>query len=212
MLGRYFSILATASAVGITAFAADVCTTLPKCLDLRDQVEAQIQKFLAGTIPVFGEIVKKDSSIEKICFHVGYANSCLMTYENALNYCSNLEPKGSQHLPSARELALLSASLGAKGILEVDEYKAKKAAGENVSDYYLVDTQKADGSLDDQFYFNPSGYKRPAGELGQEGIWSVSISPRYPEGVFTLNAENGAVGYYWFRRDVMTAVRCVRSR
>ena len=82
-----------------------------------------------------------------------------MNQYDAVSYCANQ----GMHLPSARELAQLSASLGAAGISETPK------------GYYLVSAKNADGKVDN-FYFNYSGYKRPQGDLGNNWFWSSSVS------------------------------------
>lgn len=118
-----------------------------------------------------------------------------MKRSDAVQYCANLEA----HLPSARELAQLSMSLGAKGIVDTCH---------SVQDCYEIGSiQNTDGS-EDKFYFSFSGYQRPAGELGNNWFWSSSVTRFNPYIAFVLD---GRPGYIETADGInyRLAVRCV---
>ncbi len=127
-----------------------------------------------------------------------------MTQTEALNAC----PAGT-HLSTIRELAGMSQSMGAKGILETSEVKDG-----NVPDgYYLVYGKNPDGGYD-KFYFNNNGYKRPEGYFGPVRIWSSSDYLYSGLHAYALNLLNGYVVYRYIysRDDHAAAVRCVVDR
>ncbi|MCM2279985.1 MAG: hypothetical protein NDJ89_18080 [Oligoflexia bacterium] len=129
-----------------------------------------------------------------------------LSFYEALNAC----PSG-KHLPTARELAELSQTNGAKGIMEIDAAKSLGAdpeapprQGSNLSFYQktgydLIDTfVPHSNGIRDRFYFNPSGYKQPdsIGCSGGQGIWSWSASlyVYYPDGYsYQFEGENGSL-------------------
>ncbi len=118
-----------------------------------------------------------------------------MTQSDAMSYCANQ----GMHLPSARELAELSASLGAAGISETPK------AG-----YYLVSAINADGKSD-KFYFSYAGYKRPAGDLGNNWFWSSSVDSSNSDYAYYLYGINGFVDVFFLDHNKL-AVRCVDDR
>jgi hypothetical protein len=142
------------------------------------------QAIQADPAPQFGDIVRNtDGSVR------------YMSLDGAIRYCANQ----GMHLPSARELAQLSASMGAAGISET----AKDG-------YYLVSTHNADGKTDN-FYFNSTGYKRPAGDLGNHWFWSSSIASGGSDVAYNLFAWSGDV--YTVNRYLYNyAFRCVAGR
>jgi hypothetical protein len=93
------------------------------------------------------------------------ANGTLIniSQEKALKACTDQ----NKHLPTARELAGISQSMGAKGI-----------SATNGPGYYLVSALNPDGKID-RFYFNPAGYDRPRKELAYNWFWSSSLT--YPK-------------------------------
>lgn len=104
-----------------------------------------------------------------------------MNQYDAEKYCLNL---GSR-LPTIRELAEESQKRGAKGILETayPGVSANAPAVEVEREQMINDGYReiftkniADESVVD-FYFNFSGYQRPAGDLGRYWYWSSSVHP-----------------------------------
>jgi hypothetical protein len=107
-----------------------------------------------------------------------------MSQCRAQKYCTDQ----NAHLPSARELALLAMSYGAKGLADrkVD------------NSYYKIWAINIDGTQD-EFYFSSEGYRRPKGELGNYYIWSSSFDlNRYyescPKSAFILYGDTGYIG------------------
>jgi hypothetical protein len=119
-----------------------------------------------------------------------------MTQADAIQYCLN---QGA-HLPSARELAQLAMSLGARGIVE--------SCGSDMN-CYPVNATNADGSSD-AFNFSYTGYRRPAGELGRNWFLSSSVAPYDSNYVFYLYGVYGFVYHYYRGGD--SAVSCVSDR
>lgn len=117
-----------------------------------------------------------------------------MNQADAMSYCANQ----GMHLPSARELAQLSASMGAAGISET----AKDG-------FYQVSVKNADGKAD-SFYFSYAGYKRPAGDLGSNWFWSSSVGSGSSDVAYDLHGGYGALVYDL--RNYEGAVRCVVGR
>lgn len=124
-----------------------------------------------------------------------------ISQEDAVQYCSD---QGAR-LPSARELAQLSMTFGAKGIAEIQ-------SGKPDNSYREIWVNNADGSLD-RFYFSEEGYQRPAGELGDYTLWSSSRYSRdyYVYGFVFIGSIGGIYADFSFQnRDI--AVRCVSGR
>ncbi len=120
-----------------------------------------------------------------------------MSQSDAVHYCAS---QGA-HLPSARELAQLSTSLGAKGIVD--------GCGSTDISCYSVKATNTDGN-EDRFDFSSAGYRRPEGELGSNWFWSSSTHPRISAFAFFLNGSDGDVVYIY--RNGLYAVRCVSLR
>lgn len=62
----------------------------------------------------------------------------------------------------------------------------------------------------DEFYFNYTGYQRPAGDLGNNRFWSSSVSSDSSGYAYLFNGIYGFVAYEL--RDFNFAVRCVRRQ
>lgn len=106
-----------------------------------------------------------------------------MNQSEAIKYCAN---QGA-HLPSARELAQLSMSLGAKGIVDSCGYDKRTC--------YKVDSiENADGSKD-EFYFDYSGFEIPTGDLGDKWLWSSSVKSFNPDFAFVFHRHFGSIVY-----------------
>jgi len=78
----------------------------------------------ASDVPQFGDIVRNSDGT------ISYMNQ-----HDAIAYCANL----GMHLPSARELAQLSASLGVQGIKELVQFPSVSEA--NRAGYYRIDAR-----------------------------------------------------------------------
>jgi hypothetical protein len=133
---------------------------------------------MAAQMPVFLDIARDTNGRLKY-----------MDHSDATRYCAN---RGAR-LPSIRELAQLSMSLGAKGIGE--------SCGTDKSCYKFSNIQNADGSKD-EFYYSFSGYQRPAGDLGNNGFWSSSrlVNSGYYDNAFFFGGGRGDInsGYRYY--------------
>lgn len=129
-----------------------------------------LRQFQDGSAPMFLDIAKNaDGSVKR------------MKQSEAFKYCAN---QGA-HLPTARELAQLSISLGARGIVEwpgMDEYWCRIPGG-----FYSVRT------TNDIFCFSSVGFQRPAGDLGNHWFWSSSYDSNPSFNTFVLNGFVGEV-------------------
>ncbi len=115
-------------------------------------------------------------------------------------------------LPSARELGEYSQSLGACGVLSVSEFENFQDNGN--CHKRLYDRIRVDAGEDepaDEFYFNFSGYQRPAGELGDFRFWTSSAFHSAIAYGIVLSGSNGGISYARpsFHERAF-AVRCVR--
>lgn len=132
------------------------------------------------TMPEFSDILRRtDGTI------------IYMTQSSALVYCVN----HGQHLPSARELALLASKFGA-------EISETPQAGFNP-----ISVKNMDGKID-TFYFSNAGLSTPPGDLAG-GFWSSSLEPSRSNDAFIFD------GYF---RDIFSigiqnnrAVICVKG-
>lgn len=122
-----------------------------------------------------------------------------MNQYHALQYCE----KQGAHLPSARELAQLSMSLGAKGIVD--------SCGTDQRCYGVMG-RNADGGID-EFNYSSTGYQRPAFEDTWLWLWfwSSSIDPVYTDYALVLKNDYGDIHSLISRNDYY-AVRCVVGR
>ena len=159
----------------------------------------------AGLTPQFGDIARHaDGSVH------------YMKQYAAVKYCSEIKGEGA-HLPSIRELAQLASQVctpqtlgdqpcGAAGIKEINQYPSESAA--NKDGYYVVTPLN-----EKSFYFSNAGYKRPSGDLGNNGtwFWSSSANPNSSGYAYVLNGYYGSV-YDDVYRSLNLAVRCVVGR
>lgn len=183
MLTRLMPVLIM-SFVTVSGYAAPVCNTLPECQQLKARVDARIQVPQAGLAPQFGDIARNaDGSVR------------YMNQYDAVSYCASQ----GIHLPSARELAQLSQSMGAAGVSET----AKDG-------YNLISAKNADGKIDN-FYFNYAGYSRPTGDLGNNWLWSSSVNSYGSDYAYGLYGSYGDVDYV-YHTYLYGAVRCVVGR
>ena len=122
-----------------------------------------------------------------------------MSWYEALVYCS----EHGTRLPTARELANYSHSLGAQGVCKIE----KKGY------YQIRGTDTKDKS--DDFFFSPKGYRQPDDELGSLFFWSSSS---FLSGwAYGLVGKNGrlfndlSTGKDSSGYSDITAVRCVSN-
>lgn len=185
----HLMILGLALTATVTAGAsASQCRTVAECQARIAQDQATLKQLQSCQMPApaFLDIVKNaDGSVKT------------MNQADAIQYCAS---QGA-HLPSARELAQLSMSLGAKGIVD--------ACDSSDSSCYSVKATNADGSSDN-FNFSYAGYQRPAGELGNNWFWSSSVYSNHSDFAFGLNGNFGVVVSAY--RSSNYAVRCVSGR
>ena len=145
-------------------------------------MDARIKELWVGQMPAFLDIAKD-----------AYGKVKFMNQANAVQYCS---AQGA-HLPSARELAQLAMSLGAKGIVD-------SCGSENKC--YSVKATNANGSSD-SFNYSYAGYETPDGDLGKYWFWSSSVNSNYSDNAFYFIGDNGYVDNYY--RNNFNAVLCV---
>ncbi|MBN8541578.1 MAG: hypothetical protein J0L82_14385 [Deltaproteobacteria bacterium] len=177
----------------LSARAADQCRTVPECQARIAQDQATIKEIQAGILSAFLDIAKNDDGTVK---H--------MNHNEAIKYCIDRQA----HLPSARELAHLSMSLGAKGIAEIKGGKPDES-------YRQFKFKNSDGTSDN-FYFSREGYQRPEIQLRQEVRTDITvrassiISKHSSDFTVFLNLENGNLNYYYL--DSLYAVLCAKDR
>lgn len=88
------------------------------------------------------------------------------TQKEAARACS----ERGMHLPSIRELARLGKFRGAKGIMNVSQFRR-----EDEADGYVLIKSTSPNGVQDFFYYSPKGYVRAAGETSETVFWSSSI-------------------------------------
>jgi hypothetical protein len=132
-----------------------------------------------------------------------HANPLLMNQADAMKACAG----HGMHLPTIRELAKISQSMGAKGILEKSEVQEGKVP----AGFYLVIAIDPNGKKD-EFYFNYSGYNRPAGDLGNNWFWSSSVVSDVSYNGYGLDGYVGDVYVPYDPRVPYSAVRCVAGQ
>jgi hypothetical protein len=121
-------------------------------------------------------------------------------------------------LPTVRELAVYSQSLGARviretahpGVLWSDSRVSAEIAQMDRDGYYPIYVANSSGQRAVDFYFNYSGYQRPAGDLGEMPCWSSSVRPNGSERTaYLLYGDDGSV-FLWGDRSALGPARCVR--
>lgn len=153
---------------------------------------------LTNSLPSFSDIARSsDGSIS------------YMTQMEAVTYCN----AQGMHLPNAKELAQLATYFGSQGILEVDDIGPGKKY-ESESDAIAAGYYKFHPIDENPFYFNDNGYKRPAGDLGQNWFWSSSIGSWYYDYFFALDGSAGHLYFSKFGNDQTRqhSVRCVSGQ
>lgn len=181
------------------------CSILKDCNEPKAKVEAWIQEHLIATPPNLGDF-ERDSE----------GRVLKMSQDNAESRCANHGLK----LPTARELALYSQSLGALGVCET-AYPGRRVDPDSSvwteirkmgeDGYYPIYAKNASGGLVVDFYFSARGYKRPQGDRGDYWFWSSTAHPyddRYVGYVF--HGFGGDIGYLHAANYGNGAVRCAR--
>jgi hypothetical protein len=163
------------------------------------RAEAQV-----GSSPGLGDILRHTSG-----------NVRHMKQYDAERTCRELGTR----LPTARELAVYSQSLGARKIRETthpdvattDSTVRAEIAQMDRDGYYPIYVANPSGQRAVDFYFNDSGYRRPAGDLGYYWFWSSSVHPDFSNNAYLLSGFGG--GFQYYNRsdyDGVAEVRCVR--
>lgn len=224
---RISGLLMLSTALSLPSFAgpafAQVCTTLPACraMEARTQVslsqtqarlrhiQARIRQ-LGGNAPVVLEDVARDAQ--------GRIRS--MDHYEAVIYCH----QQGMRLPTPRELAMHSQSLGAIGIRET-AYPGATVRNSELQDeifhmrrdgYHPVYTASSSVYAAVDFYFNYGGYRRqvddPVREVRDYWLWSSAVHPESHFLAYGLGGESGNVSTQirLFNYD-KGVVRCVRS-
>jgi hypothetical protein len=169
-----------------------------RCVDSKEE---QIKREADATGVIWDDIAKDKNG--KVLY---------MNHPDAVKYCE----KDGKRLPTVREQALLSQSMGSKGLKETTFADIKtsdaKVSAEitqmNKDGYYAFYKKNQAGETVVDFYFNYNGYKKPTGDLGENYFWSSSVHPVYSSYAYELF---GCGGYIYYGYDY-GAVRCVRSR
>ena len=140
-----------------------------------------------------------------------------MDYYYARSYCNRVDSR----LPTIRELAVYSQSLGARGIREtahpdvaiiheVVQTEIAQMRGDGYYPVYTVSDRIPRPTVID-FYFNYSGYQPPAGDLGYYWFWSLSPAPEGRGSAYYLRGDQGLVDFTYTNNDSSaSAVRCIR--
>jgi hypothetical protein len=188
----------------LRAEAQVVCGTLAECRTMELQIQAtlgriqaRIRELEGSTGSGLGDILRDaDGRVRH------------MSQKEAQLACLILGAR----LPTARELATYSHGLGACAILSPSEYAGFQNTGNCLKSYYYQVRVAASATEPaDEFYFNFSGYQRPAGDLENLWFWSSSVRPVFSYYAYGLNGTNGHVDYIdrnYNERD--SAVRCMR--
>lgn len=131
----------------------------------------------------------------------------LMTQYQAMGFddSGNILPEGpacpeGRHLPTVREFAQYTQSLGAKGILDLSQVDPKHVP----LGYKLIRVMNPDKKTD-EFYYSAAGYKGHADELV---FWSSSVDPVNSDLGYVYSLNDGSIGGY-IRRYFLIAVRCL---
>jgi hypothetical protein len=135
-------------------------------------------------------------------------SSCFFTLRDNPSYCDSRAKRAE----SARELAAHSHSSGVCAILSPSEYTSFQDTGNCLkSGYYQVRVAASATEPADEFYFNPYGYHRPAGYLGNLWFWSSSVHPDDSDYAYELSGYGGYVTDAHRSSDGEDgAVRCMR--
>lgn len=143
-----------------------------------------------------GELEKKDGKIV----------TNLNQYE-AENFCK----MQGKRLPTVRELAIDATKYGAV-IEEKGKFGSEEEARQN--GFSLKVTAKADGGIEDQFYYNRRAFNPElAGELKSYWIWSSSLlHGREGKVAFAFSGWDGIIAVDYRNNSVENdAVRCVSN-
>lgn len=115
----------------------------------------------------------------------------------AIQYCDNHKMR----LPTAREWAIHSQSLGAKGIRETRYADVPRSDQRVITErdrmigegYYPTYRLNSTKQIVVDFYFNEAGYRRPTGPQGDYFFWASSVVPSLPNYAYGFNGPNGRI-------------------
>ena len=205
------SLAVGAQLLSLRAEAQVVCGTLAECRTMESQtqatlgrIQARIRELEGSTGSGLGDILRDAKGRVRHMNQYDAERTC--------------REQGTR-LPTARELAVYSQSLGARGIREtahpgvVTSDTTVRAEIEQMDrdGYYPIYVANSSGQRAVDFYFNYSGYQRPAGDLGNLWFWSSSVHPVYSYGAYFVSGSVGGVGNVnRSSGDDGSAVRCVR--
>ena len=167
--------------------AQPVCNGLADCQALREQADVRIRELEVGPFPNFLDIAKdSDGKVIK------------MNPLDAKDYCAK---KGTR-LPTAREFAKLSMSLGSEGLIDDDTC--------HYTPCHQVHQFPWNDLKEDIFIYSSVGYRRPSGDLGNHSFWSLSHGMGTGPGWYYFNGYDGDIeqGNNWGKR----AVLCLAGR
>ena len=204
------SLMLGAQLLSIRAEAQVVCSTLPDCRALLTQTEAYIalQQAALGQIQARLRELELDANAGPGLGDVlrdRAGNIRNMNQDEAARTCRELGTR----LPTARELAAHSQRLGACGILSPSDYESFQGSRDcSKTDYALIRVGAGISEPADEFYFNRSGYQRPAGDFGIYWFRSSSVRPDDSSYEYGLGGYSGDVDWDGVSGD---ATRCVRE-
>ena len=203
------SLAVGAQLLSLRAEAQVVCGTLAECRTMESQtqatlgrIQARIRELEGSTGSGLGDILRDANGRVRHMNQYDAERTC--------------REQGTR-LPTARELAVYSQSLGARGIRETahpgvvmsDTTVRAEIEQMDRDGYYPIYVANSSGQSSVDFYFNYSGYQRPAGDLGNLWFWSSSVHTYL--GAYGLSGKNGLIGPV--NRSYVSdasAERCVR--
>lgn len=185
--------------------AGEILSPCKSCHALQVLNNECLEKHSSDAIPNLTDAVRSESG-ELYLANQNYAN----------DYCLSQ----GLRLPTAREFALYAQNLGAHGIRETAfqgsiitsiEVKTEIAQMENDGYFQIlipVLTHELPFIID--FYFNPTGYRRPGGDIGNPGIfWTSSSGSHGPLDAYAIRADDGF--FKSFPKTSRGWIRCVQS-
>ena len=152
----------------------------------------------ADAVPRFSDVAKDQSGKVQ-----------LMNQQDSAHYCLQI----GAHLPSAREYAKLSQSLGAHGILETGfpgvSIKDPKIQNEmmNLPTYSAIFTTNAAHEITVDFYFDEQNYRPPAEDLGPSLFWTSTANAVDSKFSYFYSSTSG-IPYTNMKNETKLAVRC----
>lgn len=205
------SLAVGAQLLSLRAEAQVVCGTLVECRTMESQtqatlgrIQARIRELEGSTGSGLGDILRDANGRVRHMSQYDAERTC--------------REQGTR-LPTARELAVYSQSLGARGIREtahpgvVTSDTTVRAEIEQMdrAGYYPIYVANSSGQIAVDFYHDTLGYQRPAGDLRNLWFWSSSVRPVYSGYAYGLSGLNGGL-YYYYRShyDDDNAVRCMQ--